>query len=242
MGEPTSAPCFPTTHWSRVAVAGDPDAPEAQAALEGLCRDYWYPLYAFVRRRGLGVDDAADVVQGFLADLIARRNLAAADANRGRFRSFLLAACAHYLANQRDHDRAAKRGGGRAPVPIDRIEAEGRYGFEPFHELTPERLFARRWALDLLERALGRLEAEAAGAGQSALFARLRPALTAGEASGPYAAVAGDLGMTEGAVKMAALRLRRRYRDLLRAEIARTVADPADVDDEVRDLFAAITG
>jgi RNA polymerase sigma-70 factor (ECF subfamily) len=122
------------------------------------------------------------------------------------------------------------------------MEAEGRYGREPFHELTPERLFARRWALDLLERALGRLEAEAVGAGQAALFARLRPALTGGGDSDTYAAVAGDLGMTEGAVKMAALRLRRRYRDLLRAEIARTVADPADVDDEVRDLFAALTG
>jgi RNA polymerase sigma-70 factor (ECF subfamily) len=242
MAEPPAAAVFPTTHWSRVAVAGDSDDPEARAALEGLCRDYWYPLYAFARRRGLGVDDAADLVQGFLADLIGRRNLATADPNRGRFRSFLLAACAHYLANQRDHERAAKRGGGRAPVPIDRLEAEGRYGREPFHELTPERLFALRWALDLLERALGRLEAEAAGAGQAAFFARLRPALTGGGGSEPYAAVAQEIGMTEGAVKMAAMRLRHRYRDLLRSEIARTVADPADVDDEVRDLFAALTG
>ena len=242
MAESPSAPRFPTTHWSRVAVAGDPADPEARAALEGLCRDYWYPLYAFARRRGLGVDDAADLVQSFLADLIARRDLAAADPNRGRFRSFLLAACAHYLANRRDHDRAAKRGGGRAPVSIDRMEAEGRYGREPFHELTAERLFARRWALDLLERALKRLEADAAGAGQATLFTHLRPALTGGGGSGPHAALAEDLGMTEGAVKMAALRLRRRYRDLLRAEIARTVADPSDVDDEVRDLFAALTG
>jgi RNA polymerase sigma-70 factor (ECF subfamily) len=242
MAEPPSAARFPTTHWSRVARAGVPDDPEARAALEGLCRDYWYPLYAFARRRGLGPDDAADLVQGFFADLIARRDLAAADPARGRFRSFLLAACSHYLSNRREHDRAAKRGGGRAPVPIDRLEAESRYGREPTHELTPERLFARRWALDLLERALGRLEAEAAGARQAALFGRLRPALTGDGGCEPYAVVAEELGITEGAVKMAALRLRRRYGELLRAEIAQTVADPADVDDELRDLFAALAG
>lgn len=236
---PPAAP-FPTTHWSRVVAAGDPDAAGARDALEALCRDYWYPLYAFVRRRGHDFDDAADLVQGLFAQLLARRDLAGLDPGRGRFRSFLLAACSHYMANRRVHERAEKRGGGRAPIPIDAPRAEGRYGGEPYHELTPERLFERRWALTLLGRALDRLGAELAAAGQAALFDRLHPALGGSREGASHAAVARELGTSEGAVKTAAHRLRRRYRELLREEITRTVANPADVDDEVRALFAAL--
>ena len=163
---------FPTTCWSRIAHAGDPSDPEAGAALEQLCRDYWYPLYAFVRRQGYGPDDACDLVQGFLADLLERRDLAGADPERGRFRSFLRKACAHFLAHHRERDRALKRGGGRRPISIDLPAAEGRYGREPAHDLTADRLFERRWALDLLGIVLARLEAEAVESGKSELFAR----------------------------------------------------------------------
>ncbi len=147
---------FPTTCWSRVAQAGNQSDPEARSALEGLCGDYWYPLYAFIRRQGFGPDDAADLVQGFLADLLERRDLAGVDRDRGRFRSFLRAACAHYLAHQREREQALKRGGAQRVISIDVPDAEGRYLHEPAHELTAERLFERRWALDLLGHVLTR--------------------------------------------------------------------------------------
>ena len=150
---PTAAR-FPTTRWSRVAAAIGPDNPSAREALEGLCRDYWFPLYAFARRRGQSAHEAEDTVQGFLADLLERDSLAGLDRSKGRFRAFLRAACDHYLANQRDHDRAAKRGGGITIVSIDRVDAEDRYDREPSHELTAERLFEKQWALMLLERVL----------------------------------------------------------------------------------------
>jgi RNA polymerase sigma factor (sigma-70 family) len=239
MNRASKAP-FPTTHWSRVVQAGDPAEPGARAALAELCTAYWYPLYAFVRRKGFGADEAADLVQGTFADLLKRDGLAAVDPARGRFRSYLMAACAHHIADCRDRDRAAKRGGGRSPIPIDRVAAEGRYAADPAHELTAERLFDRRWATDVLEHAVDRLEAETACAGKAELFARLLPALTGGRGEVPQAAVAAELGMTEGAVKMAASRLRRRYGELLREEIARTVADPADLEEEIRSLFAAL--
>jgi RNA polymerase sigma-70 factor (ECF subfamily) len=238
--DPTSKAPFPTTRWSRVALAGDRDDPGAVEALADLCAAYWYPLYAFVRRKGFGPDEAADLVQGTFATLLARDGLAHLDPARGRFRSYLMAACAHHIADARDRDHALRRGGGRAPLPIDRLQAEGRYGLEPAHDLTAERLFDRRWATDLLERALARLEAESALAGKGDLVARLLPTLTGGHGEAQHAAIADELGMTEGAVKMAASRLRRRYGELLRDEVARTVADPADVADELRALFAAL--
>ena len=151
-----------------------------------------------------------------------------------------MAACAHHLADCRDRDRAAKRGGGAVPIPIDRIVAEGRYSAEPVNDWTAERLFERRWATDLLNHALARLEAESIAAGKSALVSQLLPTLTGGRSAVHFAAIASEMGMTEGAVKMAASRLRKRYGEILREEIARTVADPADVDDEVRALFAAL--
>jgi RNA polymerase sigma-70 factor (ECF subfamily) len=218
---------FPTTCWSRVIHAGDPADPSARGALEGLCRDYWYPLYAFVRRQGVGPDDAGDIVQGFLADLIERRDLATADPARGRFRSFLRAACAHYLAHRRDHDRAAVRGGGRRAFTIDVSDAEQRLCREAAHQLTAERLFERRWALDLLGRVLARLEAEAVQSGKGELVARLKPTLEGDDRAESYRAVGAALG-------------RARYRELLREEVARTVDDPAEIDRELDDLIAAL--
>lgn len=236
---PPKAP-FPTTHWSRVAAAGDGDEPGARAALETLCAAYWYPLYAFARRKGLDPDAAADAVQGTFAALLARDGFARVAPERGRFRSFLMAACTHHIADGRDRDRAAKRGGGTTPIALDRRAAEDRYTTEPAHALTPERLFDRRWATGLLERAVARLESEMAAAAKAAIFARLLPALTGGPDAVPHARIAAELGLTPGAVKMAASRLRRRYGAILREEVARTVADPAEIDDEVRSLFAAL--
>ncbi|QEH31557.1 hypothetical protein OJF2_00220 [Aquisphaera giovannonii] len=232
---------FPTTCWTRVAIAGDPDDPGARLALEGLCRDYWPPLYAFGRRKGLGPDEAEDLVQGVFASLLERGDLAALDRSKGRLRSYLMAAASHFLANRREAEGALKRGGGRRIVPIDRLEAEGRRPLEPSHRLTPERLFDREWALALLGRVLARLEGESAAAGKSALFERLRPALQGDDHAPPYRAVAIDLNTTEGAVRVAAHRLRARYRELLREEVARTTDEaPAAVDDEIGSLLAAL--
>jgi RNA polymerase sigma-70 factor (ECF subfamily) len=233
---------FPTTHWSRVARAGGRPDSEARAALEGLCRDYWFPLYAFARHRGFSPHEAEDLVQGFLADLLERGDLAGVDRSKGRFRAFLRAAFEHYLANRRDHDRAAKRGAGRTIVPIDRLDAEGRYGLEPAHEMTAERLFERQWALTLLQRVLRRLEDESAHAGKSALFDQLRPALQGDDLAPSYREIAAALGLAEGAVRVAAHRLRVRYREVLREEVGRTTDDPAGVDDEIADLLAALGG
>jgi RNA polymerase sigma-70 factor (ECF subfamily) len=242
MFQSPSSAHFPTTCWSRVAQASDPSNPEASIALEGLCRDYWYPLYAFVRRRGFGPDDAGDLVQGFLADFLERRDLADADRQRGRFRSFLRTACAHFLAHERARERALKRGGGRRLISIDLPAAEGRYGREPSHELTAERLFERRWALDLLGHVLARLEGESIDSGKGRLFAHLRPTLEGDPRAASYRDVGAALGLSEGAVKVAAHRLRARYRDLLREEVARTVVDPAEVDAELSDLIGALAG
>jgi RNA polymerase sigma-70 factor (ECF subfamily) len=238
-GDPTAGR-FPTTHWSQIAQVGHAVAPESRAALEGLCRDYWFPLYAFVRRKGHPPEDAEDVVQGLFAALLERGDLAGLDCSRGRFRSFLMAACTHYLANCRASDRAVKRGGGRVIVPVDRLDAEGRYGREPAHRLTPERLFERQWALALLGRVLGRLEAEWAAAGKAELFARLRPGLQGDGSAPPYRTIAAALGMSEGALRVSAHRLRARYRELLREEVARTTDDPAAIDAEIGDLLAAL--
>jgi RNA polymerase sigma-70 factor (ECF subfamily) len=223
-----------------LALAGDTAEPGAREALTELCATYWYPLYAFVRRKGFGPDEAADIVQGTFATLLARDGLARLAPERGRFRSFLMAACANHIADCRDRDRALRRGGGRAPISIDRVEAESRYGAEPAHELTPERLLERRWALDVLDRAIGRLEAELATAGKAELFAHLLPSLSGGRGPVPLATTADTLGMTEAAVKVAASRMRRRYGVILREEIARTVADAAELEAEIAALFAAL--
>ncbi|QEH36259.1 hypothetical protein OJF2_48190 [Aquisphaera giovannonii] len=231
---------FPSTHWSRVIAAADPQRGRAREPLGELCRAYWYPLYAYIRRRGNGPERARDLTQDFFARLLERGTLAEADPSRGRFRSFLRTVCAHYLANLRDREAAIKRGGGVATMPIDAVEAEGRYERELADELTPERIFDRSWALALLGRALDRLRREYEEAGRSATFDALRGGLEFGPGDVHYATMADRLGTTEAAARVAAHRLRRRYGELLRREIASTLDDPADVEDEIRDLFASL--
>src|SRR5262245_6218862 len=220
---------FATTRWSLVAAAQDPAAPESRQALADLCRQYWYPVYAYVRRRGYDHHKAQDLTQGFFARLLEKNDLAAADRTRGRFRAFLLAACQHFLANQHDYDAAKKRGGGAQPLAIDFAGGAGRYTHEPADPQAAEQYFEREWAVALLDRALAELKAEYVDSGRGPLFEALKGCL-AGEAGG-YAELADRLGLTVGAVKVAIHRLRQRYRDRLRTVIAETVATPEDVDD-----------
>jgi RNA polymerase sigma-70 factor (ECF subfamily) len=231
---------FQTTKWSMVLSARDGDATEARATLETLCATYWYPLYAFVRRKGHDVDAAQDLVQGFFTNLLEKGDLAAVERSKGKFRSFLMAACTHYLANQANHDRARKRGGGRSPISIDRLAAEGRYGCEPAHTLTAELLFERQWALALLQNVLKNLAAEMTQAGKLHHYEALRPVLLGEAKRTSYSAIAATLNLTENAARVAAHRIRRRYRELLREEVARTLADPADLDEEIRSLFSSL--
>jgi DNA-directed RNA polymerase specialized sigma24 family protein len=235
---------FPTTCWSQVARAGDPEAPEARAALAVLCGAYWYPIYAFIRRHGLDPDAALDATQDYFARLLESPVLAAADRTRGRFRAFLRADCAFFLSHRRERAVALKRGGGVAVLPIDAQDAEGRYLHEPSDDaLTPDRLFDRAWALSLLDAVLARLAREQADAGHADRFAALQATLAGGRAV-PHAEIARQLGTTEAAVQAAASRLRKRYRALLRDHIAATLDDPsaAAIDAEIHDLFAALGG
>jgi RNA polymerase sigma factor (sigma-70 family) len=231
---------FPTTHWSRVVAAVDPAAPEATEALASLCDAYWYPIYAYIRRQGHTPEGAQDLTQDFFAYILERGLLAKADPERGRFRAFLRTVCARQLGDHRDRANARKRGGGQPILSIDARDAEGRYAREPAHGLTPERTFERTWALTLLSRVLDRLRREYHDAGRAATFEELRAVLTGTPESGSYAGIAERLGSNEGAVRVAVHRLRRRYGILLRQEIAATVDDPADIEDEIHSLFAAI--
>lgn len=229
---------FRTTRWSLIAAAGDAAGPDGRQALADLCRLYWYPVYAYVRRRTPDRHAAEDLTQGFFARLLEANDLAAADPARGRFRTFLLTSCQHFLANRHDHDTAVKRGGGVKPLSIDFGEGEERFAREPADPHTPEAEFERRWAVALLDQALSALRAEYAESKKVALFDALKGTLT-GEAAG-YRELGVRLGLSEGAVKVAVHRLRQRYRDRLRALIAETVDGAAAVDDELRDLFAAL--
>jgi RNA polymerase sigma factor (sigma-70 family) len=233
---------FPTTHWSRVVTAASRDAPEAREALSSLCQAYWYPIYAYVRHRGHTPEQAQDLTQDFFAYILENDLIAKADPTRGRFRAFLRTVCARQLAERRDRQNAAKRGGGRSPLPIDPCDAERRYALEPAHELTPERIFDRTWALTLLCRVVERLRREYDDAGRSDRFDELLAILTRDPASDPYAEIALRLGTTEGNVRVAIHRLRRRYALLLREEIAATVGDEAQIDGEIRALFSALEG
>jgi RNA polymerase sigma-70 factor (ECF subfamily) len=235
MSAPPPPRGFATTRWSLVLAAGQKAAPEAHDALADLCSLYWYPLYAYIRRRGHGADEAEDLTQGFFARLLEKDGLAAATPARGRFRSFLLAACQNFLANEREWANALKRGGGRV-VSLDLSDADGRYRREPHHEETPERLFERRWALTLMARVLARLRGDYEAAGKGRLFDALKGQLTA-DGTAPYAALAVELRMTEAAVKTAVHRLRRRYGELLREEIGETVATEAEIDSEIQALL-----
>jgi RNA polymerase sigma-70 factor (ECF subfamily) len=231
---------FATTQWSQVLAARDGTSSKARQALADLCSTYWYPLYAYVRRRGYRPDEAQDLTQAFFARLLEKESLRAADRERGRFRSFLLASLQHFLCNEHDRARARKRGGGRAALSFDLDAAEDRYRLDPSHDLTPEKLFERRWALTLLDQVLGRLRQEWEADGKGPLFVALKPTLTGEANTDSYREVASHLGLSEAGVKVTVHRLRRRYRDLLREEIGRTVAQARDVEDEIRNLFAVL--
>ncbi len=212
--------------------------------IEDLCKIYWYPNYVLIRRKGHDAEQALDLAQDYFARLLEKRTVAVADRSKGRFRSFLLRDVSFFLANRNDRDRAVKRGAGRPVLSIDSGDVENRFLREPWHELTPERLFDRAWALTLLSRAFDRLAVDYAASGRGALFDRLQGVLAAGSDAVPYAKVAAQLGMTEEAVQQAASRLRKRYRQALRDEIAATLNDPqeADITSEIHDLYGALTG
>ena len=235
-------PVFATTHWSVVLAAAHGESIGARDALSQICQSYWYPLYAYVRRRGHSPHDAQDLTQAFFLRLLERNWVDAADRERGRFRTFLLTAMSRFLSDEWDKLRAQKRGGGVVHVPVQLDTAETRYGHEPVARGTPEQEYERRWALTLLDTVLHRLRTEYERAGKAELFAGLNPSLVGGRESQPYAALASKLCMSEGAVKVAVHRLRKRYRLLLRAEIAQTMAETEDVDDELRHLFAVLAG
>jgi RNA polymerase sigma factor (sigma-70 family) len=231
---------FATTHWSLVLAAGRGASADAHAALAALCQTYWYALYVYVRRRGHQPDDAQDLTQEFFARLLEKHYLQSADPERGRFRSFLLTAFKRFLSKQRDRERAKRRGGGMKLLALDFEAGESRYSLELAHEVTAEKIYEQRWALTLLDRVFARLRDEFDQAGKQKEFNCWKVYLT-GEAGTPsYRDLATELEMTEGAIKVAVHRLRRRYRDLVREEIAQTVAGPADVDEELRHLFAAL--
>jgi RNA polymerase sigma factor (sigma-70 family) len=229
---------FQTTRWSVVLAAQrGADATRSRDALAMLCRDYWYPLYAFVRRRGYAAHEAQDLTQAFFADLL-ERNPTVADPAKGKFRSYLLGALKHFLANDWNRNQAQKRGGGHRLVEWDALDPEARYALEPADRDDAEALFDKRWAMELLARALEKLRAEFAAKNDEPTFDALKGTLTGAEA--PREELAKKLGMSEGALKVAVHRLRQRYREVLRAEIAETVDSPADVDDEMRHLVAVL--
>jgi len=225
-----------------VLTAGGRDTPVARDALAKLCRTYWYPLYAYVRRRNYSPPDAEDLTQEFFARFLEQRWVGNADREKGRFRTFLLSAMNHFLANEWDKARAQKRGGGVLHLPLQFDTAETRYVREPADNVTPEQHFERRWALTLLETVVNGLRAEYERDGKAELFEALDPCLVGDRTSQPYEELARKLGISEGAVKSAVHRLRRRYRQLLREEIAQTVAGPGEVDEELRHLIAVLGG
>jgi RNA polymerase sigma-70 factor (ECF subfamily) len=225
-----------------VLTAGRSDTTRARDALARLCRTYWYPLYAHVRRRGHSPEDAQDLTQAFFARLLEKNWVGDADQAKGRFRTFLLTAMNRFLADEWDKARAQKRGGGVPLVPLQFDTAETRYGVEPTDGSTPERSFERRWALTLLEEVLNRLRAEWELEGKADTFAILHPCLVGERTAQPYAELAVKLGVSEGTMKTTVHRLRQRYRQLLREEIANTVAGPGEVDEELRHLFAVLAG
>jgi RNA polymerase sigma-70 factor (ECF subfamily) len=232
---------FATTHWSVVLAAGEESSPDSDHALGQLCQSYWYPLYAFARRQGHSPSDAQDLTQGFFAQLLEKKYLARADPKRGRFRSFLLASLKHYLANEWDRQHAQKRGGQSPQLSFDEVEAENRFVQDSRAPLTPEMLFDRQWALTVLDQALARLRSEFVSAGKGAVFNVLKTALT-GEADGlAYAESAARLQMSEGSIKVTVHRMRQRFRELIRAEIAQTLIDASQVDEEMHHLLSALT-
>jgi len=231
---------FTTTHWSVVLTATEKPSPQAAAALEKLCRTYWYPLYAYVRRKGYDAPNAQDLTQAFFARLLARNYLSVADRNKGKFRSFLLGSLEHFLAREWAKAHAQKRGSGQLPFSLDEVDSENRYVLEPADELTAEKIFDRRWATTLLEQAMTRLREECAASCKRDLFEHVEALLGGEKGESSYAQVAASLGMSEGAVKVAVHRLRQRYGELVRAEIAQTVATQEEAEEELRYLAALL--
>jgi RNA polymerase sigma-70 factor (ECF subfamily) len=232
---------FTTTHWSVVLAAGQNANPAAEEALETLCRNYWYPLYAYVRRLGNDEETAKDLTQAFFARLLEKNYVGQADRQRGKFRSFLSGALKHFLADERDKAMAQKRGGGKTILSLDDDTAEDRYRAEPVDETSPDKLFDKRWALTTLEQATERLRKEYQDTGKGNLFDQLQDFLSGAVEGGTgYAGAAARLGMAENTLKSYVRRLRLRNREILRQVIADTVASPAQVDEELRDLFAAL--
>lgn len=232
---------FVTTRWAVVAAAGDSSPAEAHEALAALCQTYWPPLYSYLRRHGHDREQAQDLVQGFFVRLLERRDVRTADPARGRFRSFLLTALKRYVINEHERATSLKRGGPQLPLSLDFETAERRDALEPRTDDTPERVFDRRWAAITLDRAMQRLRAESHDSGKGVMVDTLLPYLTETSELPPYSAVAGGLGLTEGAVKVAVHRLRQRFGAVLRLEIADTVLAREDVDDEVRELIRAVS-
>lgn len=237
---PIATSTFATTHWSVVLAAGHDSSPQAGEALEKLCRTYWYPLYAYVRRRGYTAEDAQDLTQEFFARLLRKNYPAQADRAKGKFRSFLLLTLNHFLADEHDRTAAQRRGGGQTVISLDEQSPENRYCLEPADERSPEKIFERRWAQTVLDRAIARLQAEFVDDGKAEIYEILN-AFQPGEQNTPsYAEAATRLGVSESAVRSIIHRLRRRHRELVREEIAQTVSTSAEVDEELRHLIAVI--
>ena len=231
---------FSATRWSVVLVAGHRSSPDSQRALESLCAAYWYPLYAYVRRRVADINDAQDLTQAFFAELLAKNYVGSAKAERGRFRAFLLTSLKHFLSKEWERAKAQKRGGGKPPIPLDFESADSRCRIEPVSELTAEQLYDREWAVMLLGQVMQHLEDEFVRSGRKQQFDELKAFLIGQHAGITYSGVGVKLGLTEAAAKMAAHRLRRCYRELLREEIAQTVAGRDEVEDEIRTLFVTL--
>ena len=242
LGASNARGLFPTTHWSVVLTAGQRESHQASAALEKLCRAYWFPLYAYVRRRGYDAADAQDLTQSFFARLLERNLLAGLKPTGAKFRSYLLTALKNFLIDEWEKARTVKRGGGAMVFPLDQLQAESRYPHERADAATPDVLFDRRWAETVLDQALEQLRQEYAAAGNQLLFDALVNCLTGAEQTQPHAGLGRRLGMTEDAVKMAVHRLRKRYAAWLRRGVAQTVSSPGEVDEELRCLLAALAG
>ncbi len=231
---------FVATRWTVVLQAGHKSSPHSDRALAELCQTYWYPLYAYVRRQGRSKEDAEDLVQAFFGKFLEKNHLDGLSAERGKFRAFLLASLKHFLANEWDKSQRQKRGGGALHLSLDWQDADDRYHLEPAAPDNPERTFDREWALALLNRVVDRLRAECEAEGRIGVFAQAKEFLTVGRDAIPYAEAARKIGMEEGALRVAVHRLRKRYRELLRDEIAQTLADPAQADEELRSLMTAL--
>lgn len=231
---------FASTHWSIVVAAGDADGEDARDALSKLCEVYWFPLYAYVRRRVADVSEAQDLTQAFFAELLEKNYVGSAKPDRGRFRAFLLTAFKHFLSKEWEKAKALKRGGGRAPISLDFESADSRIRIEPTSGLTAEQIYDQQWAIALLDQIMKQLEAELKGAGKTEMFEKLKGYIIGDHEGTTYAQVAERLNISEASAKKAASRMRHRYRELLRDEIAQTVEGPNEVDDEIRNLFATL--